>query len=488
MNGNESPYPFGYLFSDQKINVKPDYYNEEVIIEKFHYIYSGRINPYILDDGNNFIIIHGEFLHIGIDYQLTNEGLVNRLFKSYFDDYPAFLNLLDFIAGRYVIIIGNKDKVRAYPDASNTRSNYYSLKQNIISSHVFLINAQCNHERFQFSRELPEMKNGLLETPFNDIKSLLPNFFFDYNSKKQVRFFPRENNKYTDMDEKEKFELIERFWKEQLRYFVSKYDNLIFSLTGGGDSRFSLALSKEYLDKIQFFTYATTKKEDSSSKSAAGLSMDYKIVNQILDVVRLNHKYIYFVDDKIELSEHENFLISRNTIGRHSSFLIPQIKKHYPLSNLMHIRGNLLEIGKTRYYSNIYKESNIEEVKKVFLNRYSKSQEESMQKYVVNKFEEFVENLNYDSNIFNYHLLDLYHWEVRMGRWHSEILNTHDIIFGTISPFNHRALIDLTLSFPYEKRRDEYVFKEIINRNFSILNFFGDNELTNLYEKTRPKY
>jgi len=488
LNSNERPYPFGYLFSDKKINNKPEHYNERIINEKYYYIYDNKTNPSVLTENDKFIIIHGEFLHIGIDYQLTNEGLVKRLFESYFIDYEKFLNLLDFIAGRYVIIIGNKDQVKVYPDASNTRSNYYSLKKNILSSHVFLINEQCTHERFQFGKELPEIKNALLETPFDEIKSLIPNFYFDYNTKKQVRFFPRENNKYNDLAEEEKFQLIERFWKEQLRHFINKYNNVVFSLTGGGDSRFSLALSKEYLDKIQFFTYATTKDEDTSSKSAAGLSMDYKIVEQILDVIRLNHRYIYFIDDKIEVSEYENSLINKNTIGRHSSFLIPQIKKHYPLSDLMHIRGNLLEIGKTRYYSTIFKESNIEEVKKVFLKRYSKSKEETMKKYVEDKFEEFVEDLKYDSNVFDYHLLDLYHWEVRMGRWHTEILNTHDIIFGTISPFNHRAMIDITLSFPYEKRRDEFVFKEIINRNFPILNFFGDNELTNLYEKNRRKY
>src|SRR5699024_5282378 len=97
------------------------------------------------------------------------------------------------------------------------------------------------------------------------------------------------------------------------------------------------------------------------------------------------------------------------------------------------------------------------------------------------------DRLNYGVNIYDYHILDLYHWEVRMGRWHPEILNTHDIIFDTISPFNHRAMIEVSLSFSYEKRRDEYLFKELINRNYSILNFYGDNTLKNLYEQKRDE-
>src|SRR5699024_6040481 len=92
---------------------------------------------------------------------------------------------------------------------------------------------------------------------------------------------------------------------------------------------------------------------------------------------------------------------------------------------------------------------------------------------------------NYDENIYNFHLLDLYHWEIVDGRWYSEVINTHDIIFETISPFNHRALIEIALSFSYDKKRDEYMYTEMINRKFPILNFFGNNNLLNLYEQTR---
>lgn len=485
---NERLYPFGYVFSDEKNINLPEHFDELKICEKYYYAFDSMSSKNILERNNNFLIIHGEFVHIGIDNQYTEQGLMERLFATYFSDYSSFLNLLDFISGRYVIIIGNLNEVKIFPDASNSRSNYYTTDKNSVASHVFLLSSQGNYERVNFGKELPELKNALLETPFFKIKSAIPNFYINFYKKKQERFFPRENNKYTKLNENKKFELIERFWKLQLDYYTTKYDNLLFSLTGGGDSRFSLALAKDYLDKMKFFTYSRTSGMDKSSQTAIGLTMDYNIVTQMLEIMSIEHKFIYFVEDKIELSEKDNNLISKNSIGRHSSFLIPQIKANYSQSNLMHIRGNLLEIGKTRYYRNVYRESNLEEMKKAFINRYAKNVSEDSQKFVNEKYDEFVKQLKYDENVFDYHLLDLYHWEIRMGRWHSEILNTHDIVFGTISPFNHRALIDLTLSFSYEKRKDEYAFREIINRNYPVLNFFGDNELKNLYEKTKKKY
>lgn len=478
-------YPRGFTFSTKQLGKLPENYKKINIIEKYFYAFDDNLEENTLIDDNKFIIIHGEFLHIGIDYQFTQPGLLKNLLDFYFNDYEKFLETLDYISGRYVIIIGNREDVMIFPDASNTRTTYFSLDENIISSHVYLIQDQFKHERNDYIFELPDLNNGLMNTPFENIKSMIPNHSFNFITKKVKRFFPRENNKFINYSEDEKFTLIERFWKEQLNFYFSKYENFIFSITGGGDSRFSLALLKEHLDKVQFFTYSRVKGEDNSSYAGKILTLDYKIVSQMLQDINLNHRFMYFVDDKKEISQTVKNILSRNTIGQHSSFLIPHVQENYPQENLKHIRGNLLEIGKTRYYSQTYRESNMKELKKVFDNQYNKSKKEDAIDYVEQSYNKFVKDLKYGEGTYDYHLLDLYHWEIRMGRWHPEILNTHDIVFDTLSPFNHRALIDISLSFPYEKRRNEYMFKEIINRNYPILNFYGDNDLSNLYEQIR---
>ena len=478
-------YPRGFAFSDKSLEKIPDSYKQEQILNKYYYAYDTNMEINFIEKDNKFIIIHGEFLHIGIDFQFTQKGLLTNLLEYYFNDYNKFLDILDYISGRFVIIIGDNEDVCIFPDASNTRTTYFSLEIHTIASHVYLIQDQYKHERSKYITKLPDLNNGLLNTPFETIKSMIPNHSLNLYTKEIKRFFPRKNNKFVSYTENERFELIERFWKKQLEYYFSKYENFIFSITGGGDSRFSLALLKEHLDKVQFFTYSRIKGEDNSSYSGRILTLDYKIVSQMLDDINLNHKFMYFIDEKKEISSSTKNILSRNTIGQHSSFLIPHVQDNYPQDNLKHIRGNLLEIGKTRYYSKQYKESNMDELKKVYDNQYNKSNEEDAIEYVNNTFNKFVEDLGYGESTFDYHLLDLYHWEIRMGRWHPEILNTHDIVFDTLSPFNHRAIIDISLSFAYEKRRDEYMFKEIINRNYPILNFYGDNNLLNLYEQLR---
>src|SRR5699024_5810128 len=79
--------------------------------------------------------------------------------------------------------------------------------------------------------------------------------------------------------------------------------------------------------------------------------------------------------------------------------------------------------------------------------------------------EEKVKKFNYDVNNFDYHVLDLYYWEIRMGRWMAEVLNETDLSFETLLPFNMRELMDISLSFNIEERKNNFMFNELINRN-----------------------
>lgn len=480
-------YPKGFIFSEEDISRVPKQYQKLIIQDTYKYWFDEDETPHTYEKNDTFIIIHGEYVHIGLDNQYTEEGLLRYLLDYFISDYDEYLDILDHIAGRYVIIIGNKEEVYVYPDAANTRTLYFSTKHNSIASHVYLLKDQYECEKEQFLTELPNMANGLLKTPFTEIKSILPNHMLSVKTKEISRFYPRENNKYKIMEEEEKFNLIERYLDEQLKFFFNKFDNIITSITGGGDSRFVLAILKDYIEEVEFFTYSTKSVADNSTYEGQILTYDLIIVRQILEYIKLNHKFIYFKENKIELSDKIRNLISKNSIGPASSFLVPQTMEHFPKKDLFHLRGNLLEIGQARLYRSRYRESNIEEVKIEFMKRYGNSKNQVANNYAENSFNDFVENIGFNEKTYDFHLLDLYYWEIRGGRWYSEVINTHDIVFETISPFNHRALIELSLSFSYEKRRDEYMFTEVINRKFPILNFFGDNNLLNLYEQNRDK-
>ncbi|TVT28883.1 hypothetical protein FO441_00970 [Salinicoccus cyprini] len=478
-------YPFGYIFSDEVIETVPENYDYIMLLEKYYYYYDESMTTNILEKQDYFIIIHGDFVHVGINSEMSKQVLLNHLLISYEKNYDEFLDTLDFIGGRFVVIVGNRETVNIYPDATNTRSTYYTTKKNIVASHAFILQDIFKFDRVDFFSTLPSATNALLNTPFKGIKSLIPNHYFNFYSKKHKRFFPRKNNKYSELSEEKKLELLEHFLKGQLDYFFSEDTNFILSLTGGGDSRVFLALTRSYMDRIHYFTYATTDGTDNSTFTSSTLSMDYNIVKTILKDIPINHTFFFYKDDNKHLTTAEEQALIKNTIGRHSAFLIPYLRDMYPTDNLKHIRGNLMEIGETFYFKKDYQNSNIKNARKVFKNEHRTESAHNQEKTLDEMFNEYISEIQYDQNLFDYHILDMQYWELRMGRWHTEILNTHDIVCDTINPFNHRAVIDLSLSYSYPKRRSRYFQYELINRNYPVLNFYGLNNNKNLYEQFR---
>lgn len=165
--------------------------------------------------------------------------------------------------------------------------------------------------------------------------------------------------------------------------------------------------------------------------------------------------------------------------------MIKHYNNNFNEQDTIHIRANLLEIGRA-YYLKLDKRNDINSVKNVFDNSFKNSKSKVSKEILDSRFFESIRELYYDK-VFDYHILDLYYWENRMGRWFSEVLNETDTAFETFLPFNVRSIIDISLSFGIKERREDYMFKELINRNYPILNFYGENEVKNIYEQARDE-
>lgn len=68
-----------------------------------------------------FVIINGHYKHIGIEKTFENDELAKILLINYFDNKESFLDILDFLAGRFVVIVGDTEDVEVYHDATGTR-------------------------------------------------------------------------------------------------------------------------------------------------------------------------------------------------------------------------------------------------------------------------------------------------------------------------------------------------------------------------------
>ncbi|KKK33960.1 hypothetical protein WN59_10180 [Salinicoccus sediminis] len=488
MNDKIRVFPNGFLFTaEEDIENLPSHYEHSVIQGKYHYYYDKDSRMKVYNDDESFIIIHGLFVHIDPESGDITEESPKLLLSLFSNNYEQFLEKLDYLGGRFVIIIGDRDNVYVYPDATGSRTAYYSKDFNSIASHSKLLKEVFKIPNDPLSSTTYDYRIFFDYSLFMNVESLLPNFYLNLNDGKKIRFFPRENNRYRNTDEADKFKAIEFLWKEQLKHFVNNNEKLIFSLTGGADSRLSLAMAKDYMEDIESFTY-TPYEDDIKPETTKDelLYLDKQIVNQILDNYKLNHEFMYFRDDNISLNTFQNRIILTNTVRNHGKGLLPHYLKHFKEKDIIHIRANLLEIGRA-YYITHRSTNSSNSIRNHARHKLLKGLKSSDAKYkkIEGLINSSIEKMGYNEPLFDYHLLDLYYWENRMGRWMPEVLNETDVAFETFLPFNMRAIIDASLSFSLKQRKTDYLFNELINRNHPLLNFFGKNETQNLYEQTK---
>ncbi|WP_020006133.1 hypothetical protein [Salinicoccus albus] len=481
-------YPRGFLFTDFKTDKVPDYYSEKKVLDSFYYYKSNDVDNHYLEDDQYFVIIHGHFTYVEPKKELKRKDLAQYLLSNYKENYSAFLNALDFLAGRYVIIIGNSNDIRFYPDASSTRSVYYTLNNNIVSSHAHFINDVCEHTADEVANNIQAYKINWNHSPYQNIKALTPNLYLDFFKKETKRFFPRSDNKYTHLEENERFELIENMWKNQYAYYFSKFNQFAFSITGGWDSRVSLAMFKDKIDNIDFFTYTTHQKNEEQDKNKNLMLNDGYKVRELLSDVPLNHRFIIAEEVPKKLSDKDREVVFKNIVNKHNTGFLRIYKTFFPGENALHIRSNLHEIGRAIVLPPKNTPNTVERLRSYYINTFNRLNKNDLENYhldVESFTDQGINDLHLDDETYDYHKMELFYWENRMGRWHSEIMNETDVCFETFSPYNLRAIIDITLSFDFKQRKENYVFAELINRNYPVLNFYGKNEISNLYENNK---
>src|SRR5699024_249029 len=325
-------YPYGFVFTDKQYKNIPKYYKRRNILDNYIYFYDERTPSIVYESNDVFVVIHGNFKHVGIHESMSADDLAKSLCDSYKKNYNHFLDTLDFIGGRFAIIIGDGDEIEIFNDATAMRSVYYTTDhQNFVASHFNLVKDNIQTEPLQLARKYGAIDFTYDRSPAVNVRAIMPNFKLDFNSKKITRFFPRENNKYTNLDIEERYQIFERLWKNQVNYFISEFEDIAFSLTGGNDSRISLSMLKEHKDKIRMFTYASvTNTEDVSDKFEKSHDNDRRILEQMKSNLDLNHEFYFFKDNKFDFSDEEMSALMKNVFRSHGRFLVAYYMKSFP--------------------------------------------------------------------------------------------------------------------------------------------------------------
>lgn len=469
---NELLFKRGYLITDNDVVFSKDNWIT-INVGKFS-VHIDALNNHIhFEEDEKKIFILGYMIDTtGIAKDM--HAIVRSLFSKLDQSLDDFYNYLDVLSGRYIVLFDDGMNTRILSDATGMKSIVYSTKKNVISSHMSLVKEMtnaCSNPDIKDEWKKKYKKGYAIpghHTPFEDIYYLTPNTLLEVESKEVVRFFPRENIVLRDI--KEIVQEVSQLVQNQMQVIGQQNKQLIFSLTAGNDSRTTLALMKNFVNEMKFFTYyKMSKKLPEGVKS---LEIDRKVVTELVDNLNLNHMFIG-LDEDYTSDAFDRFIriMKINTISPHS-YRLAKFYLDYLPNEALHIRSNILEIGRYFYRSKLKLSKEVDS--KSLAICYSPIAGEDQE--IIDIFESYYQKTQMD-RIYNYDGLDLFYWEYRMGIWHSKLLLESDIAHDTFIPFNSRNILKLLLSVSDNDKKNNVIFKKIIDSNWPILNYWGVNTL-----------
>lgn len=440
------------------------------------YIYTNKSdNIYTAKYENNTIYIIGYVSDIR-DGLLSKKEIGKNLMHDFKEDSKFFIESLDYIGGRYIIIIDNSNSSSIYTDATGLKPLFYW--ENIFGSHEILLRELVNNNySVTISKPLRRL-NGYLDYSNSDgILKANPNYSYNISGKSQTRIYPRKN--YRLKDSEEVFKEIVPKLEEQVKWLGNQDKKLYLSLTGGFDSKVTMALTKNIQEKITYFTYM--RDTSNANRTVKWIyNTDKKIVDKINKNLNLNHKYM-FIDD-IEYDKKDLNNLSSHTTSNHSFKLALAMKKGLD-SNSLHIKSTLYELGKVPFDLELENVKDVNKLYKVASKWKPKnvSDEESKKMYA-----KYLERNDLQKIIdYNYHLPFLIYWETRMGNWHSNITQETDLNQDTFVIINTRFILDNFISLKLNDRKDTTLFKKLINHSWPILNYFIPNSNQTLEDRLK---
>lgn len=467
------PYAGGFVLSRNDLGQVAHF--SKVKLPSGDWFYSdSAVDEEMSSSGTDFVVIRGH-------WALTTAEAHNRqvselLLSALREGRTAFETLLDYLAGRYLIITCVNGELHVYHDMVGARSVYYSGYNHVAGSHLKLVADLVGAKAVDGDRRMRNLLWAADYTPYDGIWMLLPNHLLCWKDLATARYFPRQANDAFHLSSDEKFSEIERIWRSAQRQYFRKFPSMAFSVSGGIDSRLVLAMAKPIWGEVEGYTYGehfrnASKNEDTVRNMAffrRTMVNDDRIVRQLLETVSLKSHTFIDTRHKAKVSDELQLLLDRNTWGFHGQHLVASYMGIFNGGPWLNVRGNTLELSR-----NVYEDISFEALVR------------KCQQGVQGNVRSRLEALDYDRDLHGYSRLMMAHWELKDGKWLSEIHNELDPAFDTWIPAGIRRLRDLLAAFSPEEREQGLIMRELIDRNAPELNWPSVNGEDNLYQQWR---
>lgn len=466
----EKLYARGFLFTDSIVDEKEyPFYGEwkKNNIDKFTLLLAKGQNGWIeKKDGKTFIIIGHAYNPFSMCSE-EREILIKLLSVVFLSE--EFWDELNKLTGVFTFIAVENGCVYIIGDPTCMQTTFYAkTEKNIyISSHTNLLGELLDLKWDPYVKKLsdyrffPLLGNALPGdlTQFKLVKRLVPNHYviLKKTTIDVKRFFWPRSLKISDSEIVEK---VSGIMQNNLKLISKKWERPAISMTGGCDSKTTLACAKGEYDKFSYFSYISSEAEEVDAKAA----------HQICKKLGIKHK-IYFIQD--DDSNYDNIEEIRTILEWNTGDIIPinrnDVRKRAFFSNIddfdIEVKSWASEVGRAYYSKRFNGRKNFGNrptgrkcttMYKFFLynRKLVRATDRVFEKYIKKYFEQDKDNpVEWQEQFF---------WEFRVPSWNGLVITgEHRYSFDITIPYNNRLLLELLLSAPIEIRINDGIYTAI---------------------------
>ncbi len=416
---------------------------------------------------------------------IASEGINGEAVEDY----------INSLTGIYIMGKIDGSTLSVLLDCAGMMGGYYGVieKNVVVTSHTVIASEIFNLKQTEYVKELLKYRFYSLYgsflpgdiTPYENIYRIIPNneITIDLkNTKTQIkRFYPNKNIEKIETEEeyKKQIEKISEIFKQTIELIGNKWEKPAISLTGGMDSKTTLAAANGNYDKFDYFSYITSEAEKLDANAAHDICKAVGVTHNIYEISGCKNDYPEFEFVKQILQYNKDYIGKNNTNDVCKRIFFDNIQDFD-----IEVKSWVSEIARANYYKKFGKKKM---PKNITPRRCS-----SMYKIFIHNrallhktdkiFENYINKTNLKENIYNFDWSDLFLWEIRYGAWGGLVITSeHKYSFDITIPYNNRKLLELMLAVPLEKRRKDILHQDLIKHMNSKIFDTGIN-VVNLNE------
>ena len=412
-------------------------------------------NPFTLEKDEEEILRHLSRLGVGSD---ESRDYFDQLTGVFFfavirpDSVTATCDCAGMLGANYAVIDG-KPCFSAY---SQMIADVYGLKED-----PYVTKLKKSRLFHWYGWYLP----GDL-TPYAEVKRIVPNTEVIVGKECRVfRFYPRKPyREFSAAEYQKRVQEIGTILHNNLKLTAEKWDRPAISLTGGTDSKTTLACAADAQDRFRYFSYVSLPREQTDAFAARDICKALGLQHTIYQVDPNPESYPDYSEVSDLLERHYSYLgkANRNDICKRIS-----LKAQIDFD--VEVKSWVSEVGRASRYEKYRKKTFPKKIRPRMLTSMYKifALDRGNALRTDKKNQEYLEKTSLAKAIelTGYPWTEFFVWEIVFGGWGGLALTGEHMLTNEITvPYNNRVLLDLMLRMPLDKRMHDHLHKDVMDK------------------------